>query len=186
MHLNALLREADLARKLTRQAILYRSTLSEQQIRALHRADSILAGPLPPRVECGLFLSRSVHRRQLAYTWIRCFKTSIAPIFLPRRQARALAVTIDEVVRFVDGAVNGGEHAAFCLVVANVDRRLIVGLRVEGSVEPVADLSGMTSLLRAAAIVSCLHGEFQRGMDGKRMVFGISLDGNSWLETDGR
>lgn len=186
MHLNTLLKEAELARASTRLSLTCRFSLSDSEAHAMELADSVLAGPLPARVECDTFISHAICCRTRASSWIRCFKTAIAPISLPRRTARALAVAIDEVVRFIDGTLCAGEHVAMCLVMAVDDQRLIVGLRAEGLLDPVANLAGTTSLLRANAIVDCLQGELQRGIENENMVFGIALEGSPWLTADGR
>lgn len=143
--------------------------------RAAVLVERMLCGPLPAQVDCAQFLQVLAGRHQMASAIIGTMMVSVERVMLNAVQARAIAVALTDLVHFVEAGAARGEQVGIYLAVAVDDDRLIVGLGAEGEIGPVSSLTATSSLLRAGAIVRMLSGDFQRGIDNGRMVFGLTF-----------
>ncbi len=101
--------------------------------------------------------------------------TNVERVFLSPVRARALAVALNDLMHFVEAGSTADEGVSVFLAVAMDEDSLVIGLGVDGGVEPVSSGEASRSLLRASAIVRLLNGDFQRGFDRGRMVFGLTF-----------
>jgi hypothetical protein len=143
-----------------------------------HRAEMLiermLSGPLPEYVDCSAYLNRLATRRQVASRSIGTMMTSVQGVVLNAVRARALAVAVGELLHFLDVVATRAPLRVYLAVAVDGDR-LVVGLAAEGVIVYVATGDAHLSLLRARSIVSALGGDFQRGIDGHRTVFGLTF-----------
>jgi hypothetical protein len=127
-------------------------------------------------VDCAQFFTRLVTQLQMASAVICTMMSSVADAKMGAARARILATIITELVYFLEEAVPAGASVRMCMAIALDDDRLVVGLGAEGGVNPVSSASAFVAMLRARDIVSLMDGDFQRGVDGGRQVFGLTFD----------
>ena len=137
--------------------------------------EEVLTGDLGTIVNCATYLTRVVTLQHMAIPSLNVLMTSIAAVKLPPVVGRGLAVALCEVMRFVgDGATAGGS-VELRLAVGMDGRDLVVGLAASEDIQPVATASATAALIRAAAVVRALRGEFVRAYEPATMTFGIVL-----------
>lgn len=142
--------------------------------RALALLERMLSGPLPECVDCASYLNRLALRHHVASRAIGVMMTRIEPVLLDAAMARGLAVAVSELLDHVDLAASGSA-LPIQLAIGVSDDLLIVGLGAERGVAPLATLSAHRALLRARAITQALGGDFERGVDGDRIVLGLTF-----------
>jgi hypothetical protein len=143
--------------------------------RASAMLEKMLGARGPGTIDCARFFSALATRLQIASGVIDAMRTSVMAGTMDATQARALATIIADLVRYGEEAVSEGGSVRVYLAMA-VDRGcLIVGVGIDGDVQPVASASASTAMLRARSIVHLMRGEFQRGVDGARCVFGMTF-----------
>ena len=136
--------------------------------------ERMLSGPLPEYVDCSSYLNRLATRRQVASRMIGTMMTSVQGVVLNAVRARAIAVAIAELFHFLDSGAFDAPVRVY-LAVALDDDRLVVGIGAEGDVSLVVAREAHGALLRARSITTALGGDFQRGVDGARTVFGLTF-----------
>ena len=148
------------------------------EVRRRYRAEMLiermLSGPLPELVDCSSYLNRLATRRQVASRAIGIMMTSVESVTLNAVSARALAVAIADLLHFLETAASGLPVRVY-LAIALDHHRLVVGLGAEGELRHVVTREAHRCLLRARSIVAALGGDFQRGVDGDRAVFGLTF-----------
>lgn len=127
------------------------------------------------RIDCARFFPALATRIQLASGVIDAMRTSVMVGTMDAPQARALATIIADLVRYGEEAVSEGGSVCVYLAMALDRGCLIVGVGIDGDVQPVASASASAAMLRARSIVHLMRGEFQRGVDGARCVFGMTF-----------
>lgn len=149
--------------------------VASRRRRANMLLDRMLSARLPDVVDCARYIEVLAGRQQMSSGVIATMMTSIERISMDPIRARALAVALADLMYFAEAGVSKGGEIGVYIAVAWDDDRLIVGLGIDGDISPVATAAATRAMLRARAIVLLLLGDFQRGIDGKRMVFGLTF-----------
>lgn len=180
--LGHLIEEARNARRERRRAVLSprtdadaREPAVQHRRRAAYSLERMLAGDLPPMVDCARYLRILAERQHRTSDVIAFTMVSVEPLVMSSMRARALAVALMDLVHFIEAGVRPGGSVGIYLAVAFDSDRLVVGLGADRDVRPLAPAGATRALVRAATIVRLLRGEFQRGVDGDRMVFGLTF-----------
>lgn len=143
------------------------------------RAASMILGSLRRRltgtVDCAAFFERLVGRLQLASGVIGEAVSSIRIAAMDAECARLLAVVVSELVAYLEASVPADGAIRLCVAIALEGQWLAVAVGADGDVRPVTRLSATASMLAAREIVSLMDGEFERGLAGKRLVFGLTF-----------
>lgn len=101
--------------------------------------------------------------------------TSIEPLVMPVRRSRALAVMVADVVAFVEASAAGDGGLKVYVALGIDGDRLVLAVGAEGGLAPVGTAGATRCLLRAGTIARLMGGRLDRGIDGDRMVVGITL-----------
>lgn len=137
--------------------------------------EDLLLADAPAMVDVPVYLTRVVSLVQLLTPCFGRILTSIASRSAPSAWSKGLAAAIVEVLHFVAAGLPVGDRTAVKLAVAFEDRAVVVGISFEGPFSPLAPARATEALARAAAIVAALDGDFSRGVEPDRMVFGATL-----------
>lgn len=143
--------------------------------RAAHLVERMLSSRKPARADCSRFLELLAGRLQMASPVIGQLMTSIVPLVMPSRRARALAVMIADVFAFAEASAVRDRELRVYLALGFDEDQLVVGVGTEGAIAPVGTANATLGLLRARAIAELMGGRLDRGIDRDRMVVGITL-----------
>ncbi|WP_394654046.1 hypothetical protein [uncultured Sphingomonas sp.] len=135
------------------------------------------------RIDAPSYFNRLATRLQLASDKIGAMLTSVALTSMDAAKARTLATVIADLVYYAEQCAPAGGSIRVYLAMALEGGLLIVGVGIDGEVSPVPTGLASVVLLRARSIVQLMHGEFQRGTDGARAVFGLTFPANIFDRT---
>lgn len=143
--------------------------------RAACLVERMLSSRSPAQADCSRLLEMLAGRLQLASPVIDQMMTSIEPLVMPVRRSRALAVMVADVIAFVEASA-AGDGCLKVYVALGIDGdRLVLAVGAEGGLAPVGTADATRCLLRAGTIARLMGGRLDRGIDGDRMVVGITL-----------
>ncbi|GGB39589.1 hypothetical protein GCM10011380_31390 [Sphingomonas metalli] len=168
--LDGLIAEAREARRLPERVMGL-----EHSLRAAALLDEALAGSLPPMVDLSSYLTRVASLAQMAMPAFGTVMSAVAVRRVPSGWSRALAVALVDILRFVAAGLSAGDRTVIQLVVAREMEGIVVGVACLCPFSPLAPARATQGLMRAAAVIAMLGGEFQRGIEPQRMVFGATL-----------
>jgi hypothetical protein len=135
--------------------------------------EEVLTSELGPAVNCATYLTRAASLQHMAIPSLNVLMTSVHGIELAPLAGRGLAVALCDLMFYAGGGACNTGSVDLQLAVGMDGRYLAVGLVAYGSVKPVASASATATMLRAAAIVSALRGDFVRAYEPAKMTFGI-------------
>lgn len=143
--------------------------------RAAHLVVRMLSSRCPSQGDAARFFELLANRLQLASTSIGTMMTAVAPIAMMSRRMRALAVVVADVVHFIETCAAQDASLKVYVALGFEDGQLVLGVGAEGEMVPAGSASAARGWRRASAIVQLLGGEAERGVDGERMVFGMTF-----------
>lgn len=141
--------------------------------RAARMVERALAGRSEGTVDCARFFGMLVSRIQMASDVVGTMFSSVEAVVMKAEQARRLATVVADFFYYLEESVPVGQTARMCIAIAHDTDGLVVGVGAEGDVNPVSGASATAAMLRARDIVRLMDGNFQRGVDGRRLVFGL-------------
>lgn len=158
------------------------------QARATADLESRLTGPLPRFFDAGPYLTRVASLQQTACDAIGVLSTSVDTLRTTAFRARVLAFMQTEVIEYLASCLAPAGSLIVYLAIGKRGSDIVFGAAVRGDWRPVGSLHGHQGLLRAAALVDAMGGSCERGIDGDRMVIGITMPINSesgWYRATG-
>ncbi|WP_326522930.1 hypothetical protein [Sphingomonas sp.] len=149
--------------------------LDRRRRRAARMVECTLSGSADGTIDCARFFGRLASHIQMASDVVGTMLSSVEDVAMDAHRARRLATVVADLFYYLEESVPMGQSVRMCIAIAHDDDGLVVGVGVEGAVNPVSCASATVAMLRARNIVRLLRGQFQRGVDGHRLVFGLTF-----------
>lgn len=151
------------------------ATQSIRRRRAALLLERLLCSRVSGDVDAPRYFGRLATRMQMASGVIGRMVTSVTFPTIGASHARMLASIIADLVNYAEDAVSSRGSITVYLAMAIEDGLLIVGIGIDGDINLVSTASASVAMQRARSIVELLRGDFQRGADGSRLVFGLTF-----------
>lgn len=163
----------------------HRRAHPERDTTAFSMLDAALHDGMPPVVDIAVYLCRVASLTQLAILPAGELVSSICSRLTPAFEARAIAVSMVEMLAYATACASDDLGISVKLAVGIEEGYFVLAVAID-TCRPAANLSATSGLLLARSIVEAVGGIFERGFEGDTMMLAAVFDGDDPTSSGGR